>query len=149
MLGNRFFGLPLIGSTLRGVIHNTLRLILVDDDGNVGVAGTNGGGVLQPIASQTFYPQDGEGQAIAFAAVAVYSAQLTPERAHWVWCEDDTCWIRMSDGATPAVAGDFPLPLGAIAEVTTPLAGPGALLFISVIQRGGAGTLMIGQSEAT
>lgn len=139
----------MIGSTLRGVIKGTLRLILTDDDGNVGVAGTNGAGVLQPIASQTFYPQDGEGQAIAFGAVAVFSAQLTVERAHWVYCEDDTCWIRMSDGIGAAVPGDFPLPLGAIAEITTPDAGPGNLLFISVIQRGGPGTLLIGQSEAT
>lgn len=138
------FGIPLVGSTVAKVIRLTLRLILVDDDGNVGVAGTNGAGVLQPIPSQTFYPQEGAGQAIAFGAVSVNSALLEGNRAHWVFCEDDSCWFRLSNGVIAAAAGDFPLPVGAIAEVT-----PAPGFVIAVIQRGGAGTLLIGQSEAT
>jgi len=145
---NRFFGVPLVGSTVRKTLRVILRTILVDDDGNVGVAGTQGDGTLNPLASQTFFPQHGEGQTIAFAGVAVISAQLTAERAHWLFCEDESCWIRASDGVDVAAAGDFPLPVGAIAEFT-PAAGAGALQFISVIQRSGAGDLLIGQSEAT
>jgi hypothetical protein len=142
----RDFPLPIIGTTLTEA-YNTLRGVIVDTVGRLLVVayGHSGAGVATVLPSTPWRPQDGEGQTIAFAGVSVNSAALTVDRAHWVFCEDDTCWLRYGDGTVPAAAGDFPMPVGAVAEYTPREAGVDDV--ISVIQRGGAGNLLIGQSE--
>ena len=115
------------------------------NDGYVGYPssefGTEGQGTLRAIPSQKFTPVNGQGQSIAFGAVSVASLALTANRAHHLFCESNTCWIRVVAGN--AAAGDFPMALGVVYEFTPTAAGT----TVKVIQRSGAGNLLIGQSE--
>lgn len=146
MPGGISWPLSAIGSTVTQAF-NDLRAILTDTAGRLLVVahGHSGAGVVTVLPSTPWRPQAGQGQTIAFAGVSVNSAALTVNRAHWVFCEDDSCWLRYGDGTVPAAAGDFPMPVGAVAEYTP--RGAGVDDIISVIQRGGAGNLLIGQSE--
>jgi hypothetical protein len=61
---------------------------------------------------------------------------------HWIWITQ-SCWIRIGDSSVVAVAGDFPMPKGAVVEFT-PMSVDQQ--YIAALSMDIAGDLYIGQS---
>ena len=98
------------------------------------------------IKNVPWYPQTGEGQAIAYTDLVVgLSAALTVGKEHNIWVTEHA-WVRVGGGAA---ANDFPIAAGAI-YVYTPQAaglwGDDQLSFLG-IAAATAGVAYIGQSE--
>ena len=97
-----------------------------------------GSRVIHRIA---FRPQHGDGQTVAFTAVAGVSAAMTTGKAHWLWSDED-CWIRINGVPTTF---SFPIPARAPVEYTPTQVGVDDV--VQAIQISTGGNLYIGRSE--